>query len=922
MPEAHQGDGMNANADVTSAIKTDMPRVARAFIYLFVPLAIVSGGITAFLYFQEAQGQHLALQLKETNRLNTVKAVISSYIQAIATDVLTVSKHEELRLMLEKDKPEYRESLAKEFLWFSRIKKIYDQVRFLDEHGMERLRINYNNGSPAVVQPQDLQSKGERYYFRDTLQLSEGEVFVSPFDLNIEHGHLEQPIKPTIRFGTCVVDSQGRKRGVVMLNFLGSHLLNTLESVSNHGTGEIILLNAKGYYLRGPVPDDEWGFMYENRKDRTFARAHPRAWQRISGAQNGHFSSTNGMYTFTTIRPFTEAQVSSTGSGEPYTPSDKLLEGTGYYWKLVSYIPRGSPFMLGAPGLDRIMLIYGGMLLLLAFGCGSVAHASVKRKQAESEVRDHRDSLQQLVELRTAELTNVNIQLQRDIDERHQVETELRESEEKYRSMMEAMDDAAYICSNDFRIVYMNSAMQKRVGFDAVGEPCHNIMHGLDEKCPWCVHQRVMKGEHVKTEIVSPRDQRIFQVSNSPIFHLDGSVSKLTIFRDNTKVKKIEAQLQQAQKLESVGRLAGGVAHDYNNTLSVIIGFTELALGEVAQDSPMRDHLDEILKAAHNAADITRQLLIFARKQNIVPRILNLNTNVANTLKMLRRLIGEDIDLAWKPGTDLWPILIDPSQVNQILVNLCVNARDAIKGVGKISIETANTILDESRCADYADSVPGDFVHLTVSDNGCGMEKKILGNIFEPFFTTKGEEKGTGLGLSTVYGIVKQNKAFINVYSEPGHGTTISIYLPRHKGEAAGNALEPGNNAGIPSGHGETILLVEDNLPILRLTRQILQGLGYTLLTADTPKEALRLAKEHAGTIHLLVTDVIMPEMDGCELAERMKSLSPGIKHMFMSGYTADVILHRGKIPEGVQLLHKPFSKSDLAVTVRTALDE
>jgi PAS domain S-box-containing protein len=915
----HQGDEIISVVDPASATNISMSQIVKPFLFLFVPLAILLAGIVALLNFQETRSQQAALKLKEISRLTTEKEVVTSYIQAIATDVLTVSKHYELRMMLDNDEPRYREPLAREFLWFCRIKKIYDQVRFLDEHGMEVLRVNYNNGAPTVVPSRNLQPKGERYYFKDTFGLAEREVFVSPFDLNIEHRQLEMPIKPMIRFGTPVFDSRGRKRGIVLLNYLGAHLLNTLDAIAKRGLGEVLLLNSEGYFLCGPNKDDEWGFMYKKKKDRTFARTFPEAWHTISRSDTGQFSTADGMYTYTTIRPFTEAQVSSTGSGEPYTPSRKMLEGTAYYWKLVSHIPAGRPSLESAPRLGRFLPVYAVMLVLAAIGCGYVAYAGGKRRQAEEEVRNHRDYLKQLVEQRTLELTHVNRQLKLDINEREQVERELRESEEKYRSMMEAMDDAAYICSDDFHIVYMNSAMLKRVGYDAVGERCSNAIHGLDEQCPWCVHQRVMNGEHVKTEIVSPKDKKTYQVSNSPIFHLDGSISKLTIFRDNSEVKKIEAQLQQAQKLESVGRLAGGVAHDYNNALSVIIGFAELTLDEAAPDSPLRANLDEILKAAHNATDITRQLLAFARKQNIAPRILDLNVNVENMLKMLRRLIGEDIELVWTPGTDLWPIMIDPSQVSQILANLCVNSRDAIKGVGKVAIETKNTCFDEARCTAHPGSKPGDFVHLAVSDDGCGMEKKILENIFEPFFTTKNVDKGTGLGLSTVYGIVKQNNGFINVYSEPGHGTTISIYLPRHEDEFA--RIPEKDTAILPTGQGETILLVEDDLPFLKLTRKILHGLGYTLLTANTPGEALKLAEEHAGRIQLLVTDVIMPEMDGRELAQRMIAVCPQIKHMFMSGYTADIIMHRGMLDDSVHLLQKPFTKKDLAAAVRMALD-
>jgi two-component system cell cycle sensor histidine kinase/response regulator CckA len=462
--------------------------------------------------------------------------------------------------------------------------------------------------------------------------------------------------------------------------------------------------------------------------------------------------------------------------------------------------------------------------------------------------------------------------------------------------------------------------MVKRIGHSAVGQRCSKVIHGLDEQCPWCVHQRVMNGEHVKSEIISPKDKKTYQVSNSPIFHLDGSVSKLTIFRDNTEIKKIEAQLQQAQKLESVGRLAGGVAHDYNNALSVIIGYAELALEDAGPDSPLRANLDEILTAAHNATDITRQLLAFARKQSIAPKVLDLNTMLEGMLKMLRRLIGEDTDLVWVPGPDLWSVMMDPSQFNQILANLCVNSRDAIKGVGKITIETLNTHFDETRCAANPGSMPGDYVRLAVSDDGSGMEKEILENIFEPFFTTKSADKGTGLGLSTVYGIVQQNKGFINVYSEPGHGTAFSIYLPRHEGQP--DRIPEKGTTDIPAGQGETILLVEDDRSFLKMTRKILQDLGYNLLTANTPSEALQVAETNASRIHLLVTDVIMPEMDGRELVERITAFSPQMKHMYMSGYTADVIMNRGMVDDSRRLLHKPFTKSELAAAVRTALDE
>jgi ABC-type amino acid transport substrate-binding protein/signal transduction histidine kinase/CheY-like chemotaxis protein len=389
--------------------------------------------------------------------------------------------------------------------------------------------------------------------------------------------------------------------------------------------------------------------------------------------------------------------------------------------------------------------------------------------------------------------------------------------------------------------------------------------------------------------------------------------------RSEHKRKSLEDQLLQAQKMEAVGRLAGGVAHDYNNMLGVIIGYAGLGLDRLDASDPLYSDLEEILKAAKRSTDITRQLLAFARKQTIAPVPLDLNQTVEGMLKMLRRLIGEDINLAWLPKEGLWQVKMDPAQIDQILANLCVNARDAIAGVGKVTIETAKVTFDEAYCADHAGFLPGEFVMLAVSDDGCGMDKGTLENIFEPFFTTKDVDQGTGLGLATVYGIVKQNNGFINVYSEIGKGTTIKIYLARHAGAVV--ETKPESSAEIPRGQGEIVLLVEDEISMLNLTTRILERLDYFVLAAETPGEAMRLAAEHAGEIHLLITDVIMPEMNGRDLANQLQSLYPELKTLFMSGYTANVIAHRGVLDEGVHFIQKPFSMKELAGKIRETRD-
>jgi len=399
-----------------------------------------------------------------------------------------------------------------------------------------------------------------------------------------------------------------------------------------------------------------------------------------------------------------------------------------------------------------------------------------------------------------------------------------------------------------------------------------------------------------------------------------GTVQDITeLKRAEEEKAKLEDQLQQARKMEAVGHLAGGVAHDFNNNLQVITTYVEMALMELDVAHPFFAHLTEIRKAADRSANLTRQLLAFARKQVVEPKVLDLNETVEGMLKMLQRLIGENIDLHWQPAADLCPLKMDPSQIDQILANLCVNARDAISDVGTITIETRKRTFDEMYCADNPGFIPGEYLRLAVSDSGCGMDKEMLCHIFEPFFTTKGVGEGTGLGLATVYGIVKQNNGFINVYSEPGQGSTFSIHLPCHAGKAEQMRLEgPATSSAL---NHETILLVEDDLPILEIAAAVLKSFGYSVLAANTPGKAIRLAEEHAGEIHLLVTDVIMPKMNGRDLAKKLLSLYPNLKRLFMSGYTADVIAQRGMLDEGVHFIQKPFSNQELAVNVRMVLD-
>ncbi|MDZ7760734.1 MAG: ATP-binding protein [Desulfovermiculus sp.] len=509
-------------------------------------------------------------------------------------------------------------------------------------------------------------------------------------------------------------------------------------------------------------------------------------------------------------------------------------------------------------------------------------------------------------------------------------EEERERERQQLLSIFNSIEEIIYISDPEtYEILYVNPKLANILQRDCVGGLCYKEFQGFDEPCAFCTNDIILKQQPQPHywEYYNPKLEQHLFIVDRIIEWPDGRKVRFEMATDVTERKraeaekeKLESQLRQAQKMESVGRLAGGVAHDFNNMLTIINGYAEMMTGVLSPSDPMHESAREIHDAGKRSAVIVRKLLAFARKQTISPEIMNLNDNVASMLKMLQHLIGENIDLVWKPAQNLWLIKMDFSQLDQIVANLVVNARDAIADIGKITIETENVEFDEQYCDSHTGFVPGQFVMLSISDTGCGMTKEVFDNLFEPFFTTKEIGKGTGLGLPTVYGIVKQNNGFINVYSEPEQGTTISIYLPRHVGEAVDSGRE--DQEQYPLGNGETILVVEDEVPVLNLTKIMLEKLGYKVLASNSAHEALALIKSYGGAIDLIITDVIMPEMNGRDFATQVNSLYPDMKTLFMSGYTADVIVRHGILEKGLRYIQKPFSIKDLAIKVQKAIEE
>ncbi|MGA2269170.1 MAG: PAS domain S-box protein [Bryobacteraceae bacterium] len=524
--------------------------------------------------------------------------------------------------------------------------------------------------------------------------------------------------------------------------------------------------------------------------------------------------------------------------------------------------------------------------------------------------------------------------------ERRALETKaeqaLQESESRFRTIFEQAAVGMVQASLDQRLVRVNQRFCEFVGRSreellqlTIGEITHP-----DDIAESKQHlERLLKGElssfglekrYIRKDGDTVWGSLTVSLLRSPSGEPLSSIAVVVDItgqkRTEDERRKLERQLQQAQKMESVGRLAGGVAHDFNNHLTVISGYCAMLLGELGPNDPLREQVQEIILAGGRAATLTQQLLAFSRKQVAEPRVISLNDIAAEAGKMLSRLIGDDIEIVTHLDPGLGSVVADPSQMNQVLVNLAINARDAMPDGGRIIVETLNADLDESYAAGHADVQAGHYVLLSVTDTGAGMTQEVMQHIFEPFFTTKGSGVGTGLGLSMVYGIVRQSGGWIWVYSEPGKGSTFKIYLPR-----ADRAPEP-SPAPVPRADTlrgtETVLVVEDQPEVRQLTLAVLRSQGYHLLEAANGNEALSLCAQNPGPIHLLITDVVMPDMTGKELAKRLMALRPSLKALYMSGYTASVIVHQGVLDPGVAYLPKPFSPAQLSAKVRDTLFE
>ncbi len=902
-------------SDVRDA-SPDRYAIAKRTLIIFLPVCALLIAMMAF-YLLPTQRHEMAFYRSEAwHFVDLQAATVDAEVQQAVSDLRLLSNRTEMKNLWDADGrlvPGVLANLTIDYLQMAKYRQLYDQVRLLEENGMEIVRIDVDDDRPTAVPRERLQNKYGRYYFRDSFGLDKGEVFVSPLDLNVERGEIEQPLKPMIRFATPVFDGNGRKRGVVLLNYLGAKLLQRFAAQAREAIdNQAMLLNADGYWLYGPRSEDEWGFMFEDRKDRSFANAHPDAWERIKTEEFGQFETPQGLFTTRTVKPLVVGQYSSTGAGEASGVSAARLNSSRYSWTIVSFTPAEA---LYAASNRRVRVAAAGigiLALLALLGSWRIATINGRRRLAERELRSARGQLEQRVMERTREL---------------------RESEALLNGILESMTDGVLVLDADFHYVFWNRKMEE---LSAV--PRDQLV-GSDLK-PWDVFphiteqgvddlmRRAMANEIVSREDIPCRFPDGAEGYTSEIYlPLESSSGRtrgiIGVVHDTTQRKRIEQenlmlerQVQQTQHLESLGTLAGGMAHDFNNLLMAIMGNADLVLDALPPQSPMRDNLQGIEEASRRAAELTGQMLAYSGKGSFVLQPIDLSLLVEENTHLLEDSIPKNVVLQYDLAENLPLFDGDATQIRQVAMNLISNASEAIgRSSGVIALSTGAMHCDRATLdgfdqrvgAGAGDSMAeGVYVVLEVRDTGCGMDAETIWKIFDPFFTTK--FTGRGLGMSAVLGIVRGHGGALEIASEPDEGTTCKVFFPANE--------HPGNDLKIKKketgerrewrGSG-TILLVDDEAPVRTVGKWMLERLGFSVLTASGGRQALKNLAAHSDEIVCVLLDLTMPHMDGEEAFYEMRRLQPDITVILCSGYSEEDVTPRfvGNGPAG--FIQKPF---------------
>jgi PAS domain S-box-containing protein len=756
---------------------------------------------------------------------------------------------------------------------------------------MEIVRVNFNNGRPSVVPQEKLQDKKGRYYFDDAFILNEREVFVSPLDLNIERGKIEQPLKPMIRFATPVFDDCGEKRGIVLLNYFGSELLDRFsKQAGDSNPSQAMLLNAAGYWLRGPNHEDDWGFMYEDRKDRTLASVYPDAWERIKSEEFCQFETARGLFTSRTVYPLLEGQRTSTGSGEAFSPSMAQLEMRTYQWKVVSFAP--SDALYAERNNQRMVaaLVLALLAPVIFLGSWLLARAIHFRRLAEDA---------------------------------------LRQSEEMHRIIFHEAIAPVFVFDSDKNFIESNQA-----GLDLLGYSMEELLNMNVQDVDAASEVVLPEREQLLSGgVIVNYERKLKRKDGAVVTVLDNSrsltddqgrvVGMQSTLVNITEHRLLEERLRQAEKMEAIGTLAGGVAHDLNNILGGITGYPELLLLNLPEDSPLRDSLQIIKDSGEKAAAIVQDMLTLAKSGVTLTEVVDLNDVISDYLESpiweKAQAFHPDVQLKTELEADLMNIKGSSAHLSEIVMNLVSNAAEAMPAGGQLLISTANQYLDKP-ITGYDNVEEGEYAVLSISDTGVGLTPEDAERIFEPFFTKKTlGRSGTGLGTAIVWRTIKDHNGYIEVRSEEGKGTTFTLYFPISREQTA--ETKPDVSMEEYMGSGQFILIVDDVKEQRGLARGMLEALGYSAASVSSGEEAVEYLKSNSAD--LLVLDMIMdPGIDGLETYKRIIELHPGQKAIIASGFSESDKVREAQALGAGAYIRKPYTIEKIGLAVKEELEK
>jgi PAS domain S-box-containing protein len=879
-----------------------------------VGLVLFTTAGTGVLVYRDVLGVAVPRSLERLEQhVRLVATELEAVIRAARANVLAIAMDEAAHVNSGVVTENERQRVASRFSAELTAQPWYDEIRIIDGSGRELIRVDHS-GAPGVtrtVPEAELQREDEQDYFRKTIALPAGGTYVSPIELKQKHGIVEGPYIPIMRVATALFATDDRRIGIVAVDLDLRLVFADIRASVRQGS-QIYLVNEAGDYLVHPDAHREFGFQLGS---------PARVQDDYPGLLRFLESNDAG------------SQVMSDRSGERLAVAWQTLQvNAGPRIATIETLPYAA-LIAGATIIRDSSAIAALAAVIVAFVLAviiarSMTNPLVQMTRAVENLAHNEPivvptsasgeigMLASAFARMDADVRSKTAALNREIEER-------RDSERMARTIIDTVLDAIIQVNESGEVLEWNPQAESILGWsrqEAMGRPITDLYlpKGYRPRYLRMNEGQVerVEGERFQIDAVRKDGQKIkVEISMTGVRRRGGNIYTL-LLRDITAKIAAEEQMRQSQKMEAIGQLTGGIAHDFNNVLTAITSTIAILAEGVADRPQLAEGTKLIASAARRGAELTRRLLAFARKQPLEPRETDINGLIINAEKLFRPSLGEQIEVEATLDEHAWPALVDPTQLATALLNLAVNARDAMPKGGKLTFETRNVVLDESYSQANDEVTPGDYVMIAVSDTGTGIPAAIRDKIFDPFFSTKGVGKGTGLGLSMVYGFVKQSGGHVNVYSEEGHGTTIKLYLPR---ATAPEELSEAADPSLIEGGMETILVVEDDALVRKSVTTQIQSLGYQTIEAASGAEALAVV-DRGESFDLLFTDVIMPSMNGRELAKEVVKRRPGMKVLFMSGYTEDAILHHGRLDPGVLLLAKPYNKAEIARMIRRAL--